>query len=87
MCECVCAASLVAVETDVGETISAARVAFVCGHWSVGVVGRGEGGCGGGGGPPRGKHCCLSLNFLLKKIKVPTPFLFSLSSNCLIFNS
>ena len=32
------AASLVAVETDVGETISAAKVAFVCGLWSVGVV-------------------------------------------------
>ena len=32
------AASLVAVETDVGETISAAEVAFVCGLWSVGVV-------------------------------------------------
>ena len=29
---------LVAVETDVGETISAAKVAFVCGLWSVGVV-------------------------------------------------
>ena len=32
------AASLVAVETDLGETISAAKVAFVCGLWSVGVV-------------------------------------------------
>ena len=32
------AASLVAVKTDVGETISAAKVAFVCGLWSVGVV-------------------------------------------------
>ena len=32
------AASLVAVETDVGETISATKVAFVCGLWSVGVV-------------------------------------------------
>ena len=32
------AASLVAVETDVEETISAAKVAFVCGLWSVGVV-------------------------------------------------
>ena len=32
------AASLTAVETDVGETISAAKVAFVCGLWSVGVV-------------------------------------------------
>ena len=32
------AASLVAVETDVGETISAAKVAFVCGLWSAGVV-------------------------------------------------
>ena len=32
------AASLVAVETDVGETISAAEVAFVCGLWSLGVV-------------------------------------------------
>ena len=32
------AASLVAVETDVGETISAAKVAFVYGLWSVGVV-------------------------------------------------
>ena len=32
------AASLVAVETDVGETISAANVAFVCGLWSIGVV-------------------------------------------------
>ena len=32
------AASLVAVETDVGETISAAKVTFVCGLWSVGVV-------------------------------------------------
>ena len=32
------AASLVAVETDVGETVSAAKVAFVCGLWSVGVV-------------------------------------------------
>ena len=31
------AASFVAVETDVGETISAAKVAFVCGLWSVGV--------------------------------------------------
>ena len=29
------AASLVAVETDVGETISATKVAFVCGLWSV----------------------------------------------------
>ena len=29
---------LVAVETDVGETVSAAKVAFVCGLWSVGVV-------------------------------------------------
>ena len=32
------AASLVAVETDAGETISAAKVAFVCGLWSVRVV-------------------------------------------------
>ena len=32
------AASLVAVETDVGETISAAKVAFVCGLWSVRVA-------------------------------------------------
>ena len=32
------AASLVAVETDVGETISAAKVVFVCGLWSVGVT-------------------------------------------------
>ena len=32
------AASLVAVETDVEETISGANVAFVCGLWSVGVV-------------------------------------------------
>ena len=32
------AASLVAVETDVGETISVAKVAFVCGLWSVAVV-------------------------------------------------
>ena len=32
------AASLVAVETEVGETISAAKVIFVCGLWSVGVV-------------------------------------------------
>ena len=32
------AASLVAVETDVGETISAAIVAFVCGLWSLRVV-------------------------------------------------
>ena len=32
------AAPLVAVEAYVGETISAAKVAFVCGLWSVGVV-------------------------------------------------
>ena len=32
------AASLVAVETNVGETISAPKVAFVCGLWSVRVV-------------------------------------------------
>ena len=32
------AASLVAVETDLGETISAAKVAIVCGLWSVRVV-------------------------------------------------
>ena len=32
------AASLVAAETDGGETISAAKVAFVCGLWSVRVV-------------------------------------------------
>ena len=32
------AASLVAVETDVEETISATKVAFVCGLWSVRVV-------------------------------------------------
>ena len=32
------AASLVSVEADVGETISDARVAFVCGLWSVGVI-------------------------------------------------
>ena len=32
------AASFVVVETDVGETISAAKVAFVCGLWSVRVV-------------------------------------------------
>ena len=32
------AASLMAVETDVGETISATKVAFVCGLWSVRVV-------------------------------------------------
>ena len=32
------AASRVAVQTDVGETISAAKVAFVCGLWSVRVV-------------------------------------------------
>ena len=32
------AASLAAAETDVGETISAAKVAFVCGLWSVRVV-------------------------------------------------
>ena len=31
------AASLVAVETDLGETITAAKVAFVCSLWSVGV--------------------------------------------------
>ena len=30
-------APLVAVETDVGETFSATKVAFVCGLWSVGV--------------------------------------------------
>ena len=29
------AASLVAAETDVGETISATKVAFACGLWSV----------------------------------------------------
>ena len=34
----VVAAWLVAVETDVGNTISAAKVAFVCGLWSAGVV-------------------------------------------------
>ena len=32
------AVSLVAVETDVGGTIPAAKVAFVCGLWSIGVV-------------------------------------------------
>ena len=32
------AASLVAAETDVGETIFATKVTFVCGLWSVGVV-------------------------------------------------
>ena len=32
------AASLVAVETDVGEAISATKVAFLCGPWSAGVV-------------------------------------------------
>ena len=32
------AASLVAVATDVGETISAAKVPFVCGRSAVGVV-------------------------------------------------
>ena len=32
------AASLVAVETNVGETISAAIITFMCGLWSVGVV-------------------------------------------------
>ena len=32
------AASLAAVETGVGETISAANVTFVCGLWCVGVV-------------------------------------------------
>ena len=32
------AASFVAVVTDVGETISATKVAFVCGLWSIGVV-------------------------------------------------
>ena len=32
------AASLVAVETDVGETISATKVTFMCGLWSVRVV-------------------------------------------------
>ena len=32
------AASFVAVETDVGETISASKVTFVCGLWSVRVV-------------------------------------------------
>ena len=32
------AASLVTVETDVGETISATKVAFVCSLWSVRVV-------------------------------------------------
>ena len=32
------AALLVAVETDVGETISATKDAFVCCLWSVGVV-------------------------------------------------
>ena len=31
-------APLVTVETHVGEIISAAKVAFVCGLWSVGVV-------------------------------------------------
>ena len=31
------AASLAAAETDVGKAISAAKVAFVCGLWSVGV--------------------------------------------------
>ena len=34
----IAAASLVAVETNVGEAISAAKVAFVCGLWSVGIV-------------------------------------------------
>ena len=32
------AASLVAVETDVGETISDSKVVFMCGIWSVEVV-------------------------------------------------
>ena len=32
------AASLVAVETDVGETMSTAKVAFMCGLWSVRIV-------------------------------------------------
>ena len=32
------AASLVDIKTDVGETISAVKVSFVCGLWSVGVV-------------------------------------------------
>ena len=32
------AASLEAVEADLEETISATKVAFVCGLWSVGVV-------------------------------------------------
>ena len=32
------AASLVAEETDVEETVSAAKVAFVCGLWSVRIV-------------------------------------------------
>ena len=32
------ATSLVAVETDAGQTVSAAKVAFVCGLWSVGVT-------------------------------------------------
>ena len=32
------AESLVAVKTDVGETITAAKVAYVCGLWSVRVV-------------------------------------------------
>ena len=31
------AASLVAADTDVGETISASKVTFVCSRWSVGV--------------------------------------------------
>ena len=34
----VVAALLVAVETEVGETISAVKVTFVCGLWSVRVV-------------------------------------------------
>ena len=41
-CFCFCfvffSASLVAIETDVGETISAAKVTFLCGLWSVGDV-------------------------------------------------
>ena len=38
-------------------------------------------------GQHRGSLLCLTLNFLLKNIEVPTPVLLWLSSNYLIFNS
>ena len=64
------AVSLVAVETDVGETISAAKVAFVCGLWSVRVVALLS--AGNNSNRPQTTHKCELQNDTMER-KTETP--------------